>query len=291
MSILTIAQRCAARLELNSSITTFVGSSDGNLKLLNAMLIKAIEEIKDAYTWPELQREYTFSLVTNQDSYPPPNDYDRRQNETLWNRTQHWPLIGPLDAVDWQNYVSGLVPVLPRQRFRVKGWAINQFFINGTPSTIENGQTCVFEYISTNATKPKPWVASTSWLGIQYCSYNGYIFDRGSTGAATTGTTAPTPSVPNDGSIAWTLYTAPYTMFVNDSDEVILDNEMIATGAVWRFRRERGLAYEDLRRDAEQDIELMKVKLEGAGVLTINQMRLGAPMIGPWSYPISNYGI
>lgn len=261
--------------------------------LLKAMIETALTDIASEYPWPELQREYTFTLATSTASYALPGDFNRFQMETMWNRTQKWPLIGPLDAVEWQQYKSGLVTTLPRQRYRIKYWATTQFFVDPTPSSSENGQTCVYEYISATTLRPKTWVASTSWAGISYCSYNGNIYDRGGTGAATTGTTAPTHTsgTVSDGSINWTYVSAAYSTIIDDSDEVILDNTMITDGAIWRFKQERGLDFEDLRQQANNQKDANKTNLSSAGVLTINKMRGGAFMIGPWSYPEGNFGI
>jgi hypothetical protein len=287
MTVLAIAQACAQRLMLPVP-ATFIGSTSNNMILLKAMINQALDEVQDDFAWPELQKEYLFDLATDTASYALPADYDYKLNETLWNRDQHWPLIGPVDAVMWQNYKSGLITTLPRQRFRVKGWENKQFYIDPTPTSDDNGQECVYEYCSTISRRPKTWTASTSWAGFQYCSYNGYIFNRGSTGAATTGTSAPTPSSLNDGLITWTLQET-YPDFVYDSDEVILNNQFIVDGAVWRFKCERGLDYADLRARAEEQLEIAKTKLQGGGVLSVNTYSRLPPYLGPWSYPDGNF--
>lgn len=292
MTILGMAQKCAERLQIPSP-STLVDSTDNNIILLRAMMIQSLREIRDSYPWPELQKEYLITLTTNTASYPLPGDFDWTQNETLWNRSQHWPLLGPIDAVEWQVYKSGLVVSLPRQRFRVKGWATNQFFIDPTPDSTLNGQTVVFEYISRTCVAPRTWVASTSWTGDQYCSYNGNIYDRGSTAAANTGTSAPvhTSGSASDGSITWTYVSTQFENFSTDSDDVILDKDLVMDGAVWRFKRERGLDYQGLMEDSLARIEKAKTNLSGAGVLMINKWHQSPPLIGPWSYPEGNYGV
>jgi len=290
MTLLSIAQTVANRLQLPSPATV-ISNTDNNVILIRSMLEKALLDLKDIFPWPKLQREHTFTLATSTASYALPLDFDRFLNETMWNRDQNWPLIGPINAQEWQNWKSGIVTTLPRQRFRVKGWTDNQMFIDPTPSSDENGQTCVFEYISSTIVKPKVWVASTVWTGIQYCSYNGNIYTRGSTGVATTGTTAPTHSTGavTDGLITWTFTNAIFQSFVHDTDDVILDETMVIDGTVWRFKEERGLDFEDLRQQAENKIDTMKTKLSGSGVVTINSGSVQTPMIGTWSYPEGSY--
>lgn len=290
-SLLGIAQVCSTRLQLTQPVT-FIGSSDNNMILLRAMLEEGCQKIGNSYPWPELQKEYTFTLATSTDSYALPGDFDSVLNQTLWNRTQKWPLIGPLDAVQWQTYKSGLITTVPRQRFRVKGWSDTQFFIDPTPTASENGQTCVYEYITRTRIKPKTWVASTSWAGIQYCSYNGNIYDRGGTGAATTGTSAPvhTSGSASDGSITWTYRTAPLENFTNDADQCILDSRIIEDRAVWRFKQERGFDFEDLRAQAEAQLEIAKTKLSGSNVISVIGSGAGyPPILGINNYPQGNF--
>jgi len=255
---------------------------------------RTAHELKNAIQWPQLQREYLFTLATSTASYALPGDFDKVINATLWNRTQHWPLIGPLGPQLWQNYKSGIIATLPRQRFRVKGITDNQFFIDPTPDSSINGQTMVYEYISSNMFRPKTWVASTSWLGLSYCFYNGNYYTRGGTGAATTGTTAPTHTSGSvsDGSITWTyLLNTTFDAIQNDSDVFTLDSKLLIDGTIWRFKLEKGLPYEELRAVAEEQVEIAKTKYSGASVLDASRRGHGVYMIDTNSYPIQDYGI
>ncbi len=296
MNVLQVANLCQARLQIPVT-ATFVAVVDGNASLLKASIAKALNEIADDFAWPELQKEGTFTLATGVDSYQFPGDYDRRQSETLWNRSKRWPLIGPMNAVEWQQFKSGLISTQPRQRYRVKGHGSQGWlYIDPTPTASENGQTVYYEYISRNVVLPIPWTASTAWAGNTYCSYRGYIYDRGSVGAATTGTTPPTwDGSSSDGSITWTRVdnstSFVYDTIIADTDVFAIDPFSIIDGAVWRFKRERGLDYEDLRKDAEDQLELSKAKLQDAGVISVRPSIAGTPMIGPWSYPEEDFGI
>lgn len=290
MTVLSIAQTCASRLQITSP-SALVGSTDTSLILLKAMIEQTAQELRNQFPWPELQKEYTFTLSTSTASYAFPDDYDRQLNETLWNRTQHWPLIGPVDPIQWQNYKSGLITTLPRQRFRVKGWASTQFFIDPTPTSSENGQTLVYEYIIRTVFRPKTWVTSTAFAANSYCSYNGNIYKT--TAGGTTGATPPTHTTgsASDGTVTWTYQSGYFETITADTDECILDNQIIIDGAVWRYKREKGLDYQEFRADAENQIEIAKTKLQGAGELYINGRYRLPTMIGPWSYPEGNYGI
>lgn len=405
-TVLDLAKTCARRLKLPVP-TTFVANTSNNMVLLQTMMLKTIDDIKDEFEWPELNKTYTFKLIEGVDSYPVPPDYNFKLNETLWNRSEHWPLIGPLNAQEWQVYESGIIATFPRQRFRVRGATNNQFFINPRPSADDNGKLCVYEYISTNAIRPPTWAANTAYTA--YASYDGLILFAQTAGTSANNgqppiygkdntvtwesvpdyvasqnyyegqyvyasskvykvttqglSSAGTPSVasgsetlgtvvfefqsdaaawvggtsyaegdfasanshayictisgvsgrlspkfydvlpatngypPNtvtkriaDGTVVWTVYEQPYSLFLGDTDVVVLDNGFIVDGTVWRYKAELGIEYDDLRQQAEEQKEIAKIKLMGAGPILLGR-RGGYPFgIGIWAYPDANYG-
>lgn len=407
MTILTIAQTCAQRLQI-ASPSSFYGTTDNNMLLLNAMILRTINEIKDDYLWPELQKEYTFTTIANQPSYRLPADFDRFVMESLWNRAQRWPLIGPTDAGEWQIYKSGIVTSMPRQRYRIKGWSDQQFFLDPTPSTNE---TIVFEYVSSSTIKPKAWVLNTAYALNVYVSNNGLILKCTSNGTSNNGVQSPefgrdgtcfwsnvpvyvasadyyigqyvfansnvyqctvagkgsatapshssgsvvngtctflfisTPAawvagtayttltsfvynstdcyqciqtgisglnapkfrsvltatgVPGatttdtitDGTVIWTVQTAAYDTFTADTDNVILDNQIITDGAVWRFKQERGFNFEDLRKQAFEQLETSKTRLQNTDVLSMRGGGTNDPMpLSVLNYPIGSFGL
>lgn len=291
MTILELAGRCCGRLQIPIP-TTLVGNTETDPALLREVILDTITWLINNFAWPELQKEYTFPLVAGTSAYAIPADIDRIQSETLWNRTEQNPLIGPFSASEWQEYQSGLISPFPYQQYRIKGWGTNQFFITPAPDSGVNGHTMVYEYISRTAIRPKAWVASTSWSGMRYCSYDGNIYDRGSTGAASTGTNPPvhTGGSANDGSISWTYVASAYSAFAHDNDEVILNNEMVIQGAEWRFRMRKNLEYLALQELAESQVDGYITKFTPAETLKVNRSRVGPPMVGPWCYPRQNFG-
>lgn len=288
-----MAQTAARKLQITPP-STLESATDGNTILLISMLEKAAQDMRDMFSWSELQKEFLFTLATSTEYYNLPGDFNGRLSESLWNRNQRYPLLGPIDAVEWQQYKSGLITTLPRQRFRFRVKNFNRtIYIDPTPSSTENGQICALEYIAGTVFRPKLWTASTSWLGEQYCSYNGNIYDRGVTTAATTGTTPPTHTTGavSDGSVTWTFYDSAYETIISDTDVPLLDTTMIADGAVWMFKRERGFPYEELKIEWDNALTHEVTKLKGSSVLSIGRGGRPAHMIGWWSYPEGNYGI
>jgi hypothetical protein len=65
---------------------------------------------------------FTFS----QTKYPLPPDYDSITDNTHWDKTKHWQMLGPEDAQQWQWLKSGYISTGPRIRWRILG---NEFQI------------------------------------------------------------------------------------------------------------------------------------------------------------------
>ena len=200
MTLLSIAQTCASRL-MWPTISTVIGNTNNNVILLKAMIDQAIDDISQDNRWPELNRDYSFNLVANQDSYPLPADFDSHVEETWWNQGQHWPLIGPLTPQLWQQYTSGFITTLPRQRFRVSGIANNQFSFNPAPTTSEDDQICIFQYQSTIRRRPPAWVANTAYTTVNYVFSDGLILKCSSNG--TSSNTGAKPQAGRDGTVFW----------------------------------------------------------------------------------------
>ena len=90
------------------------------------------------------------SLTFSQTLYPMPSDYDRLVDNTDWDKSRHWEMLGPETAQQWQWLKSGYISTGPRMRFRVLGG----FFQIWPPSGIAD--YIGFEYISNQ------WVLSAS---------------------------------------------------------------------------------------------------------------------------------
>jgi len=82
--------------------------------------------------------------------YPLPPDYETVTDNTFWDRTKHWQMLGPVDAQQWQWLKSGYISTGPRVRWRILG---NTFQIWPPYNADEN---LGFEYRS------KGWVRSAA---------------------------------------------------------------------------------------------------------------------------------
>jgi hypothetical protein len=416
MTILDIAKTLSRRLKITVP-TAFVASTSNNQILLKEMIYETIQALRDAYEWPELTRQYSFRTIDGLANYPLPLDYDRRINQTLWNRDQNWPLLGPVTPQLWQQLKSGLITSLPMQRHRVKGIEQNQFFIDPTPTGTDGDQEMVYEYITQTSIRPVAWAANTAYTTSSFVFFNGLIlkgsvngtsnataglppvygvdntvlwdaipdyvasqvyyygqyvyanskvykvttaglssagspsvtsgsetlgtvvFEYQSTpsawaggteyshgdyavanshalycnhdgvsgrlapkfyavyGAVTTQTGQLAPPVitkkiaDGAGALVWDVYELPFTQFQADTDEVLLDNELIIDGAEWRFLKNQRQAYDDFQRAAENKLDIAKTKKQGASVVSMNGRSQYPFAISIYNYADGNYGI
>lgn len=61
------------------------------------------------------------SLTFSQVKFAMPSDFDRLIDRTDWDKSQHWEMLGPETAQQWQWLTSGYISSGPRVRYRVLG--------------------------------------------------------------------------------------------------------------------------------------------------------------------------
>lgn len=296
MSLLSMLQNVSNELGL-PEVTAVIGSTNRTVRQLLALAKRTVRETRTRYEWPKLMRQHTITLETGVDAYPFPFDYDRQIFRTHWNTNRKWELIGPISPQEWGIRTNGIITTSPRQHFRVKGWATNQFFVAPTPSASDDGQTIVFEYMSTTAIVPRPWFGATYFASGSYCSYNGRIYSV-SVGGLSGTTGIPPAGGADDESLAgpyliWTLenyynYQTPDT-YVADTDFCLIDEDVIGLGIQYRWLKEKGLEWQD--KAAEFERALVREKTAETGAQDINLARGRWPrLMGPWNIPDSGYG-
>lgn len=90
------------------------------------------------------------SLVFAQDMYEEPSDFDHFINDTWWDRTNRWKLLGPMSPQLDQWHLSGIVAIGPRRFFRQIGPFPNNYRIWPPPAEITNPLQLVYEYQTIN---------------------------------------------------------------------------------------------------------------------------------------------
>lgn len=119
---------------------------------LLAALQSAGNELLLYYPFEEFRKEWSFSLIADQGSYDLPPGWAYFIDQTQWDRTNHWPLLGPKSAAEWAWLKGGLLASFPRMRYRVMG---NKFQVWPVPQT-GSEYTLAMEFMSDN------WVQSAN---------------------------------------------------------------------------------------------------------------------------------
>lgn len=91
------------------------------------------------------------AVAFGQDTYPIPSGFDWFQNQTMWDRTNFWQLLGPDSPVVDQWHRSGIFTTGPRRHYRKVGPYADQFRLWPPPFDLTNPIQVVFEYMSLNA--------------------------------------------------------------------------------------------------------------------------------------------
>ncbi len=149
-------------LTQNSAIITNIPDTTG--LLANYFIVQGPGLLQDAriqsvdsLTQITLDNEATGDTVTGadlsfaRDTYPIPSDFDFFNNDTMWDRTNQWRLLGPDSPQQDQWQRSGIVNTGPRRHFRKIGPYTSTFRLWPAPFEISNPLQLVFEYLSLNA--------------------------------------------------------------------------------------------------------------------------------------------
>jgi hypothetical protein len=91
------------------------------------------------------------------ESYAIPADADHFIQQTGWDRSFRWQLVGPLTAQEWQVLKSGISPTGPRLRYRIMD---SMIFVNPVPASLDS---LVMEYYSTGWCQSAAGVPQTAW--------------------------------------------------------------------------------------------------------------------------------
>lgn len=274
MTLLSTIQDVALELGTGVPSAVVTATTDGNAQQLLALTNRAGRELRIFYRWPQLVREYTFTLSSGQASYAIPADFESFAYSTFWDRDNSWEMIGPISASDWQFLKSGVTTAGTRRRWRFTGLTDRQFIIDPTPSASDVGVTLVFEYYSKNWIRPRTWVASTAFAAGSYCFYNGNYYST--TAGGTTGATPPTHTTgsASDGVVTWVYYSGAYEKATADTDVFNINADAIELDVKWRYRQARGLdGWEALRQEAQAMAMIMSGASRGASNINLNASR------------------
>lgn len=142
MSLLTIVQAAARRIGILKPTAVYTSTDTQVLQLLE--LSNEVGRELAQKQWQALIKEVSFTTVAaesqgNITTIAPGFNYII--NDTIWNRTQRRPVLGPRAPQQWQQMLAQIFSG-PFNQFRVRG---NLVLFNPTPTASES---CYFEYLS-----------------------------------------------------------------------------------------------------------------------------------------------
>jgi hypothetical protein len=118
---------------------------------------------KDSATQVTLNQPATItgtgvSLSFCKTKYTYPADYDRPIDQTQWDKTRHWELLGPQTPQEWQWLKSGYISTGPRMKFRPLGGYFQ------TWPLMASAEYLGFEYVSNGWARSSAGAAQSSFL-------------------------------------------------------------------------------------------------------------------------------
>lgn len=238
-NLLQIVQAACDELGI-SRPSAVAGSSDEQVQQLFALANRAGQALADREgpvgCWPELRKEWTETIGGSVDNYAAPSDLRYFLNTTAWDRTNKWPLQGPVSPQMWQVLKSGTIGSTgPRTRFRRMAGRI---YFDPSPAT---DQDIVLEYC-TNA-----WCTDVS-------------------GAT------------------------PKERFSTDTDLPLIADDAFILELKWRFRRAKGLDYQEEFNEAEAFIDQAIGRASIGKVLSLTPQPYVERLIDNLNVPDSGYG-
>ena len=144
MTMLATVQYFCRRTNLPAP-TTVMGSTDKQIGQIRALLEEEGQDLRSRGSWEGMTFETTHSTVASEDQGAmtaiAANGYEYIKNGTMWDRTDDLPVLGPLNAQEWQA-LKEVANTGPRYHFRIRG---GKLLVNPVPVA---GHTWAFEYVS-----------------------------------------------------------------------------------------------------------------------------------------------
>ena len=145
MSLLTIVQNFCRRTGVIDAPSAVMSSTDRDVIQIRALLEEEGNDLSARGVWSGLTREalHTTLALEDQGAIADIADggFSYIKNQTIWDRTDRLPVLGPESDVQWQT-MKAIVVNEPRYWFRIRG---NHMLVNPVPAA---GHEWAFEYAS-----------------------------------------------------------------------------------------------------------------------------------------------
>jgi hypothetical protein len=167
-SALKVVQQAMIEMGLPKPLQ-ITASEDVTVQQMLALLNRAGSDLVLGFPWEQLIKQHIIETVDGTAEYPMPDDWSYFIDQTQWDRTNHWPLLGPKTAQEWQWLKGGLLSSGPRLRYRVVSGKFEVWPVPSATNTPTNGSDGAFvpwdlamEYVSSN------WLQSTDLNNTYY---------------------------------------------------------------------------------------------------------------------------
>jgi len=162
LSFLALVQQACSEMNL-SAPTSCIGNQDQQViqlvALANAEGVECASVETAQGAWPVLRKTHTFTMVENQESYPLPSDLNFIIYDTMWDTTQHWRVIGPVNPSGWNTLLYGnITAAAPFYRFKIEDNLLSLY-----PAPDNNGDVVAFTYVSNGWCKSVGGTIQTQW--------------------------------------------------------------------------------------------------------------------------------
>lgn len=169
MSLLTLAQDLADELGIDRP-SSVVGSADNTVRQLLAILKSEGQYLVRAHEWSALLRDKEVTVTSGTDTYALPTDCSRVVNDTMWDTTNDWPMIGPLSSQEWEIIKRGVAVTGPRKRWRLIGEADGTYaaaassrYVQIDPVPTNSTDTFFYEFVTTGYARQNSDAAAGAW--------------------------------------------------------------------------------------------------------------------------------
>jgi hypothetical protein len=141
VNLLSLVQKFCKRTGIPSPATVY-GSTDKQVLQCMHLLEEEVNDLASRHEWQALTKEATHTTLAAEDqgaisTIAPGFRYIR--NDTIWDRTEELPVIGPMSAAEWQA-LKGSADNGPRFQYRIRG---DHLLANPVPTA---GHTWAFEF-------------------------------------------------------------------------------------------------------------------------------------------------
>ena len=143
-NMLAIVQTAALELGIPGPISV-AGNPDTQAQQFLALVNREGSELAAIEGgWQSMRGEQLITWTIGIDTYAFPTDFAYYVQDTLWDRSSHWQINGPMSATDWQVLKSGVLPSGVYSRYQIQN---NKIRFDPIPTSAD---TIAIEYITSN---------------------------------------------------------------------------------------------------------------------------------------------